>query len=65
MNWLDIEIFACNMHELARYMHVVPYHMNELHIDIWSSCIRQVNMNMYIFGGRIYIYIWSVHAFSW
>jgi len=51
MKWLDIEIFPCNMHELARHMHVVPYHVNELHIDIWSLCIKRVNMNMYMFGG--------------
>jgi len=57
MNWLDIEIFACNMHELPRYMHVVGYHMNELHMDIWSLWIRRVNIYMYIFGWRIYIYI--------
>jgi len=38
-------------------MHVVAYHMNELYIDILSLFITRVNMYMYIFGGRIYVYI--------
>jgi len=57
MNCLDILIFACNMHKLPRYMHVVAFHMNELYIAIGSSFIRRVNMYMHIFGQGMYFYI--------
>jgi len=60
MNWLDIELFACNMQELPRSMHIVTYYMNELHMNIWSFCLRLVNMYIYIFGGvNIYPYLGS------
>jgi len=62
MNWIDIEIFTCKMHELARYMHVVAYYMNELHVNIWLLCIRRVNMYIYIFGeANIYLYLGSLY----
>jgi len=51
------------MYELPRYMHVVTYHINELYINIWSLFTRRVNLYMYIFGGRIYVYIKEVHAY--
>jgi len=63
MNCLDILIFACNMYELPRYMHVVAYHMNELFINIWSLFIRLVNIYRYLFEGQIYIYIYAIHVF--
>ena len=34
MNCLDIYIFTREIHELPRYIYVVAYHMNELHMDI-------------------------------